>query len=234
MLKLDCIKNNIEIEDNVIIRYGELPGSEKLTIALKSLSKHITITNVGHRKVINLHLTRQNRKGRPNYLLELSYFTLGRIFIQLTADLERYFLKNQPIKILTVPINSNEYYYLEFENYNEDNSDIVIFNQKEKRIATRSNINIAAIEKLFLKQDDLSKSKSNSFMVYKIINKDPVTLGCITKYREYEGKQYYSFLSIEEYEKLNHHIRTQTLQILFKYNFKYKNTLQRILRVQKN
>ena len=234
MLKLDCIKKNIEIEDNVIIRYGELPGSEKLTIALKSLSKHITITNIGHRKVINLHFTRQNRKGRPNYLLELSYFTLGRIFIQLIADLERYFLKNQPIKILRLPINSSEYYYLEFENYNEDNSDIVVFNQKEKRIATRSNISIAAIQKLFLKQDDLSKSKSNSFMAYKIVNKDLVTLGCITKYREYEGKQYYSFLSIEEYEKLNHHMRTQTLQILFKYDFKYKNTLQRILRVQKN
>jgi len=233
LLKFNYINKNIKIKDNVIIRYGEIPGAEKLTLALKSLSKHITVTNVGHRRVINVHLTRQNRKGKPNYLIELSYFTLGRIFIQLSEELKRYFLEAQPIQFLTLPIDLDEYYYLEFENYHEDKSGILVFNQKAKKIATRSSVNRTAIEKLLVQRKDISKSKSNSFIVYKIENKDLVIIGCITKCTVYEGMQYYSFLSFGHYEKLSDHMRNQTLQILFKYDFRYKNSLQRILRLQK-
>jgi hypothetical protein len=65
----------IALSDSFFLKIGTLEGREKVLFGLTGTGSHISITNIGARRVVNAHITYDDPNCQPDDLCELSYFT---------------------------------------------------------------------------------------------------------------------------------------------------------------
>jgi hypothetical protein len=92
----------IALPDSFFMHTGMIEGRQKISIGITSTSSHLTITNNGPRRVINAHITYEDRTKPAEYFCEMSYFTCKRFLVrmkQILIPLQQQFLLSRTVNL---------------------------------------------------------------------------------------------------------------------------------------